>query len=132
MDEEKHRHSSFWRRHSSFWRIVGLALGGAIGLSLLYAILRPAGTGNDWGTAREWSDALCTSALLLGLGSGIPFLLDAGRGLLLPGKMGTSKEERLATWDAERAKREKGIRLTFALALAAAITGFLSLIISLL
>ena len=125
MGDEKHP-------HSGFWRIVGLALGCAIGLSLLYAIVQPSGSTNNWGRAREWSDALCTSALLLGLGSGIPFLLDAGRGLMLPGKMGTSKEERLATWDEERAKREKGIRLTFALALAAAITGFLSLIISLL
>lgn len=123
-------------RRGVLWRLVGLAVGGALALSLLYALITPSETGLAASGAlrrklQGWSDALCVSAMLLGLGSGIPFLLDAGRGLMLPNKMGTSRESRERSWDEERAKREKGIKITFALGLAALLTGVFSLLISL-
>jgi hypothetical protein len=118
-------------RQRRFWRLVATTVGGAVLLSSLYVVVGPSlGTVSE--NQRLWSDALCVSALLLGLGAGIPFLLDAGRGLTLPGKMGTSRESRGQVWDEERAKRERGIQITFALVLAALLTGIISLIASLL
>jgi hypothetical protein len=108
-----------------FWRLVGLALVGAIALTLLYVLIGPGFS------QAHWSDALCMSALFLGVGSSFPFLFDAGRGLALPGKMHGDADERRATWDTERTKREKGMIVTFALAVAAVLIGVLSLLTSL-
>ena len=72
-------------RRVSFWQVVGIGVGSALLLSSLY-ILVSAGSGAPARSRSPWSDALCVSALLLGLGSGIPFLLDAGRGLTLSNK----------------------------------------------
>jgi hypothetical protein len=46
--------------------------------------------------------------------------------------MGASRESRQQSWDEERGKREMGIRVTFALALAALLIGISSLLASLL
>jgi len=108
-----------------FWRLVGSALGGAVVLTLLYVLIGP-----GFSQAR-WSDALCMSAVGLGVGSSIPFLFDAGRGLTLPGKMHGDADDRRATWDTERTKRENGMTVTFALALAAVLISLLSLLTSL-
>ncbi len=108
-----------------FWRLVGLALAGAVVLTLLYVLIGP-----GFSQAR-WSDALCMSAVVLGVGSSIPFLFDAGRGLTLPGKMHGDTGDRRGAWDAERSKREKGMTVTFALALAAVLISLLSLLTSL-
>jgi len=108
-----------------FWRLVGWALGGAVVLTLLYVLIGP-----GFSQAR-WSDALCISAVVLGVGSSIPFLFDAGRGLALPGKMNGDADDRRTAWDAERTKREKGMTVTFALALAAVLISLLSLLTSL-
>jgi len=108
-----------------FWRLVGIALGGAVVLTLLYALIGP-----GFSQAR-WSDVLCISAVVLGVGSSIPFLFDAGRGLALPGKMYGDAGDRRDTWDTERTKREKGMTITFALALAAVLISLLSLLTSL-
>ncbi len=108
-----------------FWRLVGLALVSAVVLTLLYVLMGP-----GFSQAR-WSDALCMSALILGIGSSIPFLFDAGRGLTLAGKMHGDADDRRAAWDAERTRREKGMTITFALGLAAVFIGVLSLLTSL-
>lgn len=109
-----------------FWPVVGLALGIDLIVTLLYTLV----THRNGGT--PWSDALCTSAILLGIGSGLPFLFDAGRGLTLVGKMGRDETTRHAALQRERQRRETGMTITFALALTAFITGLLSLVISLL
>lgn len=125
MSDERHS------RQVSFWRVVGIGVGSALLLSSLY-ILVSGGSGALVGSLSPWSDALCVSALLLGLGGGIPFLLDAGRGLTLSRTIGTTEESRRHFWDEERAKREKGMRITFALGLAALLIGLISLLVSLL
>lgn len=107
-----------------FWRLVGSTVGGALVLTLLYVLIGP-----GFSQAR-WSDALCTSAIVLGIGSSIPFLFDAGRGLSLPGKMHGDADDRRATWDRERTKREKGMAATFALALSSVLISVLSLLAS--
>ncbi|MCD6284635.1 MAG: hypothetical protein J7M39_01820 [Anaerolineae bacterium] len=96
-----------------FWRLVGLVLAGAVMRVLLGVLIDP-----GYSQAR-WSDALCTSAAVLGVGSSISFLFDAGRGLTLPGTKHGDTDDRRVTWDTERSKREKGLTVTFALALAA-------------
>jgi hypothetical protein len=110
-----------------FWRLVGIAVAAALLLSLVYTGVSPTETTS----ATPWSDALCVSSLLLALASGLPFLLDAGRGLMLPNQMSRGKEDRQRRWDEERAKREKGIQITFALGLAAFLVGLFSLLVSL-
>jgi hypothetical protein len=111
-----------WR----FWPVVGIATSVALLLALGYTLLAPGFS------LRVLSDSLCLSALVLSLASGVPFLLDAGRGLAMGGKMGADKEERREVWRAERRKREYGMRITFALALAAFLIGLASLLMSLL
>jgi hypothetical protein len=108
-----------------FWPLVGIVVGVDLILTLLYTLVTP---GVDSPT---WSDALCVSTLLLGAGAGMPFLFDAGRGLTLPGKMGADESTRHAALQRERLRRETGMTITFALALAAFITGLISLVISL-
>jgi len=108
-----------------FWRLAGLALGGTVMLTLLYVLIGP-----GFSQAR-WSDALCMSAVVLGGDSSMPFLFDAGRALTLPGKMRGNADDRRAIWDTERSKREKGMTITFALALAAVLVSLLSLLTSL-
>ena len=114
-----------------FWRAVGLATGAALALALILALFRP----SVYLTAL--ADSLCILALLLGMASSIPFLLDAGRGLMLSGKLvpGTEQQdndaERHAILQEEHRKREFGMRITFALALAALIIGLASIVMSL-
>lgn len=114
-----------------FWRIVGLALVIALSLTLLYVILGPGFSG------RAWSDALCTSAMLLGIGSAVPVVFDVGRGAwlggsVLPGKRESSDGDPISTALREdHRKREKGIAVTFALALTALLIGIASIVASL-
>lgn len=108
-----------------FWRLVSLALVSAMILTLLYVLLGPGFT------SENWSDALCMSGVILGTGSSVPFLFDAGRSLTMPGKMSGDANDRQTAWDAERAKREKGMTVTFALALAAVLISLISLLTSL-
>ena len=112
-------------RQPRFWRLVGTAAGAALVFALGYALVRPGFS------LAALSDSLCISALLLSVASGIPFLLDAGRGLTLGGKMTADKEQQKGVLDQERAKRERGMRFTFALALAAFLIGIASVIVSL-
>ena len=109
-----------------FWPVVGIATGASLLLALGYALIRPGFS------FRLLSDGLCISALLLSLGAGVPFFLDAGRGFTIGGKMGSDKEQQRDLLIQERRKREKGMRITFALALAAFVIGLASLLISLL
>lgn len=112
-------------RSVRFWSLVGAALALDLIVTTVYVLISPDGS-ND-----AWSNALCTSAILLGAASGIPFLFDAGRGLTLMGKLGGPEEERHAALRNERRRRETGMTITFALALVAFITGLISLIASL-
>jgi len=108
-----------------FWRLVGMALlGGAI-LTVINVLIsrEPSLVG--------WSNALCRSAMLLGIGSAVPFLFDAGRTFGVAGKLEGDADNRRAVWESEQAKREKGMTVTFAIALAAAATGVASLLASL-
>lgn len=107
-----------------FWPLVALTLAVDLVITLVIVAVGPGFSG------QAWSDALCLSAVFLGLISGIPFLLDAGRGLTLAGKMSADNEERRELLQKERHRREKGIRFTFALALAAFLIGLLSLLLT--
>jgi hypothetical protein len=109
-----------------FWSLLGMILGVDIGLTFLYTLFVPGFT------ISAWSDALCGSAFLLALGSVIPVFLDAGRGFGISGKMGGSKSEQHKALTHERSLREKGMKITFALALATLLTGLLSMILSVL
>lgn len=113
------------KNHFGFWRTVGLASGASLLFALGYAVIRPGGI------LASLSDSLCVSALLLGAASSIPFLLDAGRGLTLGAKMTSDKSQQKEVLQEERRKREQGMRITFALALAAFLIGLASLVISL-
>lgn len=109
-----------------FWPVVGIACCAALLLALGYAIFE------SGFSLRVLSDGLCISAIVLSLGAGVPFLMDAGRGFTMAGKMGPDKEKQSEVWQEERQKRERGMRITFALALAAFLIGLTSLLFSLL
>lgn len=116
--------------------IIGTSLALALGLSLLYAVLGSKFTlGAGSNLFGAWSDALCASAMLLAIGSAVPFLFDVGRGVTMPIKLGISGAERTpeATTKAlreEHRKREKGMSVTFALAISAALVATISIVLS--
>ncbi len=118
--------------------IIGTSLVLALSLSLLYAVFGPGSTLGAWSDVfGAWSDALCASAMLLAIGSAIPFLFDVGRGVTMPIKLGADGAKRSpeATAEAlreEHRKREKGMSVTFALAIAAALVAIISIVLSLL
>jgi hypothetical protein len=105
-----------------FWRLFAIAIGGGMALSLLYALL----TGPF--TVRAISDALCTSALLLGAATLAPLLLDFGRSTVVFRRASTRAEMKEAMAD-ERRKRERGMTVTFALGIAAVLLGVLAFFI---
>ena len=107
-----------------FWSLLGLIIGADLILTFFYTLLVPGLTVNSW------ADTLCGSTFLLAIGSTVPVFLDAGRGMGLAGKMGGTKAEQHDAFVYERAKREKGMRITFILALATAFIGVLSLVLS--
>ena len=109
-----------------FWPLLGLVLGTDIVVTLLYTTLIPGLSASRWG------DALCVSAFFLAVGSAIPVFMDAGRGIGLAGKMGGSKADQHDAFEYERSMREKGMQVTFVLALSTVLIGLLSLILSLL
>lgn len=109
-----------------FLPLLGLVLGIDIVLTFLYTTLVPGLSTSGWG------DTLCGSAFFLAVGSAIPVFLDAGRGFGLAGKMGGSKAEQHEAFTRERSMREKGMRITFVLALSTVLIGLLSLFMSLL
>jgi hypothetical protein len=108
-----------------FWPVVGIATGASVLLALGYALIQP---GFSFSLL---SDGLCISALVLSLGAAVPLFLDAGRGFSLGGKISSDKTQQRDVWKEERRKREQGMRITFALALAAFLIGLASLLISL-
>ena len=107
-------------RGPRFWQTVGVVLGADLVITLLYTLI------SSGFSDRVWSDALCVSAIILSVASVLPFLLDAGRGVTMIGKMRGSDEQRRAIWEEERRKREKGMTITFALFLAALLIGLAS------
>jgi hypothetical protein len=109
-------------RRVRFWPLVGMACAAALLFALGYAVVTPGFS------FRTLSDGLFWSAVLLGLGSVIPFLMDTGRGLSLGGRMGPDREQRNEIWQEEHRKRERGMRITFALALAALLAFLASLV----
>ena len=108
-----------------FWPLLALILGVDLMLTFLYTVIIPGLSANGW------SDALCASAFVLAIGSAIPMLLDAGRGFSMAGKMSGSKQEQHEAYSRERTLREKGMRITFVLALGTILIGLLSLLMSL-
>ncbi len=109
-----------------FWPALGLILGADVILVLLYTVIVPGLTG------RTFSDALCTSALLLALATAIPVLLDMGRGIGVGARMGDGDVERRAALQTEHQRREQGTLITFVLAAATFIIAALSFLIGLL
>jgi len=109
-----------------FWPLLALVLSVDIALTFLYTVIVPGLSSSGW------ADALCTSVFLLAVGSAVPVFLDAGRGIGLAGKMGGSKAEQHEAFTYERSLREKGMKITFVLALSTVLIGILSLIMSLL
>ena len=109
-----------------FWPLLGLVLGIDIVVTLVYTTIVPGLSTNGWG------DVLCASAFFLAIGSALPVFMDAGRGFGLAGKMGGSKTEQHEAFEHERAMREKGMQITFVLALSTVLIGILSIIMSLL
>ena len=107
-----------------FWPLLGLILAVDIVLTFLYTTIVPGLSANGW------SDALCTSAFVLAIGSAVPVFLDAGSGFGLSGKMGGSKADQHEALTNERLMREKGMKYTFVLALATFIIGLMSMILS--
>jgi hypothetical protein len=119
-------------RPSRFWRIVGLVLAADIVITLILTLVGPGFSG------RAWSDALCTSAVFVALAGGLPFLFDTGRGVAMLGRLGragkdsdNAQDEQRRIWREEHRKREQGITITFALALAAFLIGLVSVVVSL-
>lgn len=110
-----------WR----FWQVFGLATAMALAITLLFTAF-----GSGFNT-EKWSNALCLSALALGVASTIPVILDVGRGFLLIGRITESKEEQKEALERDHTQRNTGIMFTFALALAALLLMFLSLVVSL-
>ena len=92
--------SSHERRR--FWRLVGMALlGGAI-LTVINVLIsrEPSLVG--------WSNALCRSAMLLGIGSAVPFLFDAGRTFGVAGKLEGDADNRRAVWESRAGQEGEG------------------------
>lgn len=108
-----------------FWLLLGIVIAADLLLTFIYTLLVP---GLSF---RGWADTLCSSAFVLAIGSAVPVFLDAGRGFGLAGKMGGTKAEQHDAFTHERLMREKGMRITFILALATAFIGLLSLVLSL-
>jgi hypothetical protein len=109
-----------------FWLLLGLILAVDIVLTFLYTLIVPGLSASGWG------DALCVSAVVLAIGCVVPVFLDASRGFGMAGKVGGSKAEQRDAFQHERELREKGMQITFVLALATVLIGLLSLILSLL
>ncbi len=109
-----------------FWPLLGMILGGTFVLALLYTALVPGISG------RALSDSLCVSALLLGILSILPLLLDTGRGIKIASEMSADEEERHEAMAKERRKREQGMTISFAVAAATILLVVISLIIGLL
>lgn len=114
------------RRKIRFWPALGLVLGMDVLLVFVYTIIVPGLTG------RAFSDALCTSALLLAVATAFPVLLDIGRGIGVGARMGDGEAERHAVLQTEQRRREHGMTITFVLAAATFIVALLSLLIDLL
>ena len=108
-----------------FWPLVGIIIATDLVLTFFYTLLVPGLSFSGW------ADTLCGSAFVLAIGSAVPVFLDAGRGFGLAGKMGGTKDEQHNAFTHERLMREKGMRITFILALATAFIGVLSLVLSL-
>ncbi len=115
------------KRKFKFWPLLGIAVAVDLILVLIYAVIIAQGL-----SGRVYSDALCTSAMFLGVLSALPVLFDAGRGMGLAINIGTSKEERYQALEKERRRREQGMVITFALVAATMLITLLSFIIGML
>jgi len=114
------------RKKIRFWPLLGAILGATVLLVLVYTAIVPRLT------SRAFSDALCSSALLLALAAIAPVFLDMGRGFTIGGQMEGDEAERHAAMEKERQRREQGIIVTFSFAAATVIIVLLSLLIGLL
>lgn len=108
----------------NLWKLTGAILGIDLALVCLYLLI----LGKL--TLRGLSDALCTSALLLGAATLLPLLGDVGRGLRVGVKVAEDQQRTNVnqTLKKEQTRRAKGMRYTFAFALAALIIGLLSIL----
>jgi hypothetical protein len=83
-------------------------------------------------TPRGLSDALCSSALLVGLVALVPLVVELGRSINLPGRAGGNQEKLRRAMADEQRLRQQGMVITFALIAAAVILAVISFILSVL
>lgn len=108
-----------------FWQVFVLATALALALTLLVTSIGPGFS------AENWSDALCMSALGLGVASTVPVILDVGRGFWLIKHIAENEKGQEEALKQDHKRRDRGIMFTFALALAALLLMVLSLLVSL-
>ncbi len=113
------------KQKGKFLPVFGIAIGCALVLSLVYTLIIPGLT------LENWSNSLCFSAFIVGAGGAVPVFFDAGRGVVMASKFSTKNDERQKVMDRERQKRESGMKITFALAAATVMIGIISAILSL-
>lgn len=107
-----------------FWRLWGRVMGATLVLVLGYALLFRRFT------PRGLSDALCSSALWLGLIALVPLVVELGRGVALPGRVGGDPEAWHQALITERQFRRRSMNVTFVLVAAALVLTVLSFILS--
>lgn len=113
------------RKKIRFWPLLGIVLGADALLVFAYTVIIPGLTG------RALSDTFCSSALVLGLVACVPVLFDVGRGVVIGGQMSGNEADRRAVLEKEHQRREQGMVVSFALAVATLIITLLSFLIGL-
>ncbi len=109
-----------------FWRLLGLVTGADLVFVVVYTLLFRRFT------PRGLSDALCSSALLVGLVALVPLVVELGRSINLPGRAGGNQEKLRRAMADEQRLRQQGMVITFALIAAAVILAVISFILSVL
>lgn len=109
-----------------FWRLLGLVTGADLVFVVVYTLLFRRFT------PRGLSDALCSSALLVGLVALVPLVVELGRGINLPGRAGGNQEKLRRAMADEQRLRQQGMVITFALVAAAVVLAVISFILSVL
>lgn len=106
-----------------FWRLLGLVTGADLVFVVVYTLLFRRFT------PRGLSDALCSSALLVGLVALVPLVVELGRGINLPGRAGGNQEKLRRAMADEQRLRQQGMVITFALVVAAVVLAVISFIL---
>ncbi len=109
------------KRPLRFWPLLGAVVAADVGLVVLYTLLS-----GRW-TRVALSNHLCFSALLLGVATAVPVVLDVGRGAGLAMRLDPTRQEWREALREEHRLRRRGTTLSFVLAAAAVLVALLSL-----